>query len=39
MEPMEKEVVISIKGMQNYEGALPDVVELVTQGQIGRAHV
>ena len=36
MEPMEKEVVISIKGMQNYEGALPDVVELVTQGRLAR---
>ena len=33
---MEKEVVISIKGMQNYEGALPDVVELVTQGRLAR---
>ena len=36
MEPMEKEVVISIKGMQKYEGALPDVVELVTQGRLAR---
>ena len=42
---MEKEVVISIKGMQQYEGALPDAVELVTagrlarDGKIGRAHV
>ena len=36
MEPMEKEVVISIKGMQNFEGALPDVVELVTQGRLAR---
>ena len=33
---MDKEVVISIKGMQNYEGALPDVVELVTQGRLAR---
>ena len=33
---MEKDVVISIKGMQNYEGALPDVVELVTQGRLAR---
>ena len=33
---MEKEVVISIKGMQKYEGALPDVVELVTAGRLAR---
>ena len=33
---MEKEVIISIKGMQQYEGALPDVVELVTAGQLSR---
>ena len=33
---MEKEVVISIKGMQKYEGALPDVVELVTAGRLSR---
>ena len=33
---MEKEVVISIKGMQQYEGALPDVIELVTEGRLAR---
>lgn len=33
---MEKEVVISIKGMQNYEGILPDVIELVTEGRLAR---
>ena len=33
---MEKEVVISIKGMQQYEGALPDAVELVTAGRLAR---
>ena len=33
---MEKEVVISIKGMQQYEGALPDVIELVTEGRLTR---
>ena len=33
---MEKEVVISIKGMQSYEGALPDVIELVTEGRLAR---
>lgn len=33
---MEKEVVISIKGMQQYEGALPDVIELVTGGRLAR---
>ena len=33
---MGKEVVISIKGMQKYEGALPDVVELVTEGRLAR---
>ena len=33
---MDKEVVISIKGMQKYEGALPDVVELVTAGRLSR---
>ena len=33
---MEKEVVISIKGMQNFEGALPDVIELVTEGRLVR---
>ena len=33
---MGKEVVISIKGIQKYEGALPDVVELVTAGRLVR---
>ena len=33
---MEKEVVISIKGMQKYEGALPDAMELVTKGRLAR---
>ena len=33
---MGKEVVISIKGIQKYEGALPDVVELVTEGRLAR---
>ena len=33
---MDKEVVISIKGMQKYEGTLPDVVELVTAGRLAR---
>ena len=33
---MDKDVVISIKGMQKYEGALPDVVELVTAGRLSR---
>lgn len=33
---MEKEVVISIKGMQKYEGMLPDAVELVTAGRLVR---
>ena len=33
---MEKEVVISIKGLQQYEGALPDAVELVTAGRLAR---
>ncbi len=31
---MEKRVIISIKGMQNYEGTDPDTVELVTQGRL-----
>ncbi len=29
---MEKEVIISIKGMQKYENAEPDTIELVTGG-------
>ena len=33
---MEKEVVISIKGMQKYEGMSPDVIELVTEGRMAR---
>lgn len=33
---MEKEVIISIRGMQKYEGALPDVIELVTEGRLVR---
>ena len=28
---MEKEVVISIKGVQKYEGTAPDTMELVTK--------
>lgn len=31
---MEKDVIISIKGMQHYEGNDPDGVELVTQGTL-----
>ena len=33
---MEKEVVISIKGMQKYKGMSPDVIELVTEGRMAR---
>ena len=33
---MEKAVVISVKGIQKYEGAPPDVVELVTAGRLSR---
>lgn len=33
---MEKEVVISIKGMQKYKGMAPDVIELVTEGRMAR---
>ena len=33
---MEKEVLISIKGMQKYEGTPPDVMELVTKGRLAR---
>ena len=36
---MDKEVVISIKGMQKYEGTLPDVVELVTAGRLAREGI
>ena len=33
---MEKNVVISIKGMQKYNDTDPDVIELVTQGRLTR---
>lgn len=33
---MEKDVVISIKGIQKYENAPPDVIELVTEGRLER---
>ena len=33
---MEKDVVISIKGMQNYEGEDSDTIELVTEGHLTR---
>jgi len=33
---MEKDVLISIKGLQRYEGAPPDLVELVTKGRLER---
>ena len=33
---MEKDVVISIKGMQKYEDADPDTIELVTEGRLTR---
>lgn len=33
---MEKDVVISIKGMQNYEGEESDTIELVTEGRLTR---
>ena len=33
---MERDAVISIRGMQEYEDAEPDVVELVTRGRIAR---
>ena len=33
---MEKEVVISIKGMQKYDGTPPDVIELITEGRLAR---
>jgi len=33
---MEKDVVISIRGIQQYEGTGRDVIELVTQGQLAR---
>jgi len=31
---MEKDVIISIKGMQRYEGGEPDAIELVTAGRL-----
>ena len=31
---MEKDVIISIKGMQKYEDADPDTIELVTEGRL-----
>ena len=34
---MEKEVIISIKGMQKYEHADPDAIELVTEGRLEKA--
>lgn len=33
---MEKEVIISIKGIQEYENAPRDTIELVTQGRLER---
>ena len=33
---MEKDVVISIKGMQKYEDAEPDTIELATEGRLTR---
>jgi len=33
---MEKDVVISVKGMQKYENADPEAVELVTEGRLAR---
>ena len=33
---MEKDVVISIKGIQKYEDTDPDVIELVTAGRLTR---
>jgi len=33
---MEKDVLISIKGLQRFEGAPPDMVELVTRGRLER---
>lgn len=31
---MEKNVIISIKGMQNYEGVSEDTIELITEGRL-----
>ena len=36
---MEKDVVISIKGMQKYEGNGPDTLELVTAGRLMKDKV
>lgn len=33
---MEKDVIISIKGVQRYENADPDTMELVTEGRLER---
>ncbi len=33
---MEKEVLISIKGLQRYDGAPPDLIALVTEGRLTR---
>ncbi|MGE4277298.1 MAG: DUF1934 domain-containing protein [Lawsonibacter sp.] len=33
---MEKDVIISIKGMQKYEDSDPDTIELVTEGRLMR---
>ena len=33
---MEKEVVISVKGIQTYEGTAPDAVELDTKGRMAQ---
>ena len=33
---MEKDVIISIKGIQQYENAEPDLTELVTEGRLER---
>ena len=35
---MEKDVIISIQGMQNYEGQDPDAMELVTEGKLAEAE-
>jgi uncharacterized beta-barrel protein YwiB (DUF1934 family) len=35
---MKKEMIISIRGMQNYEGTGNDSVELVTKGTLSRAE-
>lgn len=35
---MEKDVIISIQGMQNYQGQDPDAMELVTEGKLAEAE-